>query len=108
MTGANFSLLHSLAAIPAPPCDACRISKRCGTKLEACEQFAQYVQHGVWRASASRVPSRAVFNLVFADSEASAASEQSEGRQFARPGPSRAASTAVAKRRGSSDFFKPL
>lgn len=65
MTGANHSLLHSLAAIPAPPCDACRISKRCGSELLACEAFAQFVQAGVWRSWASRVPSAAIYRAIY-------------------------------------------
>jgi hypothetical protein len=75
MTGASHALLEGLAALPDPPCDTCRISHRCVEQLLCCQMFQQYVDHGTYRPSASRVPSRAAFRLVFAGSEGNAARE---------------------------------
>jgi hypothetical protein len=51
------------------PCQNCRHAARCKASLEACPAFSLYVAHAGelrWRA-APRMPTRAVFETIFAE-----------------------------------------
>ena len=62
--------LLTLLAEPYP-CENCRLAARCEAAHEACAAFSMYVAHASelrWRA-APRVPTRATYELVFAEAQ---------------------------------------